>query len=160
MKCSRWYFQNLEYAFIPFSPSLLSVWFTHFMIFTDTTLFGYNTTSLGNHFLTIQFSVAASSSGIDLFKFFLDFFYPWRWGHRTPSYTTVKTQKCYDTLWYTMTVYIVNAINKYQQCTLPDVMFTLKSATLHILASCHPQGPYFFQKMKTMKPTMSEVTTK
>ena len=37
-------------------------------------------------------------------------------------------------------------------------MFTLKSAILHVLASHHPQGTYFFKKMKTMKPTMSEVT--
>jgi hypothetical protein len=57
-------------------------------------------------------------------------------------------------------MHIVTAKSKYQQCMLPDVMFTLKSAILHVLASCHTQGPYFFKKIKTIKPTMSEVTTK
>ena len=73
MKCSQWNFQNLECAFIPLSPSLLSVRFTYFMTFTDTILLGYNTVSLGNQFLTMQFYLVASSSGIDLFKCFLDF---------------------------------------------------------------------------------------
>jgi len=155
---SQWNFQNLECAFIPFSPSLLSLWFTYFMTFTDTLLLRYNTASLGNQSPTVQFSIVVSSSGTDLFKYFLDFFDPQRWGHRTPSYTTVKTWKLYDTLRYIVTMYIVNAMNKYQQCTFPNVMFTLKSAILHVVASHHPQGPYFFKKMKTMKPTLSEVT--
>ena len=70
---SQWNFQNLENAFILFSPSLLSVRFTYFMTFTDTLLLEYNTALLGNQSLTMQFYVVASSSGIDLFKFFLDF---------------------------------------------------------------------------------------
>jgi len=37
-----------------------------------------------------------------------------------------------------VTVYVVNAMNKYQQSTLPDVMFTLKSAILH---TCLGQPP-------------------
>jgi hypothetical protein len=43
-------------------------------------------------------------------------------------------------------MYIVNAMNKYQQCILPDVKFTLKSAMLHVLDSRNPQEPYFFKK--------------
>jgi len=70
---SQWNFQNLESTFIPISPSLLSLRFTYFMTFTDTLLLRYNTASLGNQSLTMQFYVVASSSGIDLLKFFLDF---------------------------------------------------------------------------------------
>jgi hypothetical protein len=43
------------------------------MTFTYTILLAYNTTSLGNQFLTMQFYIVASSSGINLFTFFLDF---------------------------------------------------------------------------------------
>jgi len=43
------------------------------MTFTDTIFLGYNTRSLGIQSPTMQFNVVASSSGIDLLKFFLDF---------------------------------------------------------------------------------------
>jgi len=43
-------------------------------------------------------------------------------------------------------MYIVNAMNKYQQCTLPNVTFTLQTAILPVVASHHPQGPHFFSK--------------